>query len=301
MKTFYYDSISSLVARANQPYPEGYNGHKGSRHGDEDFTGTENYEEASKLATQGWAEGRKRLIESKKDISFAGSCKSLDPAPFFDVAGDECDVARFLEGEPENMVEYQFDYTDKPANKVQKITLDICASAFTSNDVFPRVGACVLMIADALEGAGYRVEVEVCQTSTGSKFNGQWKTLLKPADQPLDLNSLAFWSMHPSALRRFWFALYERDVPEKKQSRGYGSTTRMKAETEDEIVICVKDDHFESDHGTLAHCNEVLARFNDQLIASRHAQASACLGWYLSIMAVLALRKSAYFKHSLGE
>tara|TARA_Y100000593_G_scaffold71659_1_gene131618 strand:- start:243 stop:1037 length:795 start_codon:yes stop_codon:yes gene_type:complete len=264
MKTFYYDSINAFVSRASQPLPEGYKGLTDSREeGTRAFTGTDNFEEARKLATEGWSAGRKRLLESQKEISFAGSCKSLDPAPFFDVAGDECDVARFLEGEPENMLEYQFDYTDKQANKVQKITLDICASGGVPSDVFPRVGACMLMIADALEGAGYRVEIEFVQTSSGSKFDGQWKTLLKPADQPLDLNSLAFWSMHPSALRRFWFALYERDVPANKQSSGYGSARRMKAESDDEIVICVQDDHFYDDLSTLNHCNEVLARFND--------------------------------------
>jgi len=264
-KEVYYGSISEVIARANTPFPEETAIHysEDSRENSASFAGSESFEEASELAHNGWEKGRKRLIESKKEINFAGSCKSLDPAPFFDVAGDECDVARFLEGEPENMIEFQYEYSEKPANKVQKITLDICASASTPKDVFPRVGACMLMIADTLEGAGYRVEIDLSAISRANGLRYESRIQLKPADQPLDLNSLAFWSMHPSALRRFWFALYERDVPCKNFDPSYGSIEPVQSKHEDEIVLHIMDDQFRDDARTYEFCNEVLARFND--------------------------------------
>ena len=296
-KEVYYNSISEVIARANAPFPEDtakiYS--EDSREHGKSFTGTESFQEASELAFKGWSAGRKRLLESQKEINFAGSCMSLDPAPFFDVAGDECNVARFLEGEPENMIEFQYEYSDKPANKVQKITLDFCASGSTPKDVFPRVGACMLMIADALEGAGYRVEIDLSAISRTNGLRYESRIQLKPADQPLDLNALAFWSMHPSAFRRFWFALYERDVPCENFCSSYGSIDPVSKNHDEEIVLHIMDSHFQDDARTFEFCNEVLSRFNDQLIASRHAPA--CLGWCLLILATLALRKSALLIH----
>tara|TARA_R100000808_G_scaffold23210_1_gene51257 strand:- start:30 stop:839 length:810 start_codon:yes stop_codon:yes gene_type:complete len=266
-KEIHFDSISALVNRALAPMPEEFTGRAQESRSTgaeaEKFTGTSTFQEACRLATEGWSAGRKRLLESQREIEFAGSCKSLEPEFFFDVAGDEPEVARFLEGEPENMMEYQFDYTDKQANKVQKITLDICTGAGTSADRFPRVGACMLMIADALESAGYRVEIDLSMISDSKGLKIDVLARMKEADQPLDLNSLAFWSMHPSALRRFEFALYERECPQEFYCHSYGGSVKTKPKHEGEIVVSIADPQFGSDRDAWTYCNEVLARFND--------------------------------------
>ncbi len=269
-KRFIYSTLSEWLARASMPAVASRTSETSGSHqlDNAEWAGSRDFESALKLARGGWKEGRKRLLESQKEIHFAGSIKSLEPVKRMDVAGDEPDIGLFLEGEPECMVDFQFELTDRPASAVQKLTLDLSASASIGTDVFPRVGAALLIIADALESAGYRVEIDLSMISNNrnkKRHKGlyQWKTTMKGAEQPLDLNALAFWSMHPSALRRLWFNMYEHDMPPGAYEDGKGGATRTMPEDQDEIVVSINDDYFENDPSTFEYINKTLARFND--------------------------------------
>jgi hypothetical protein len=78
---------------------------------------------------------------------------------------------------------------------------------------------------EAAELCGYPIQVEVEQTSYTLNQGFSCSIVLKEAGHPCDLDSLAFFLIHPSSLRRVFFALLETEKELINMHIGYGRPT----------------------------------------------------------------------------
>lgn len=129
-----------------------------------------------------------------------------------DVSGTDVDVGRFLDGEPECMVDFQ-------PGPAQRRTVTVAFNVFISSGVdrqrFLRRGAAIAALVDALERSGLRCEVIMHFRGMGRREVLDVETVLKPVAEPLDLERLAFAACDVSVCRRlvlaYGAALTERE------------------------------------------------------------------------------------------
>ncbi len=176
------------------------------------WAGTDSYEEAIELARDGWGEARKdvdALVEKLESVI----TPTLQPAfeSYFDVSGGMVDVGRFLDGEPECMVETRLVKTAKPG-KVISILIN---GGFLS-DIDPAAiklrGAAIVGLVDSLEKMQHSTEIWL--EVTGVSQTGRKVTQLVPLKQAadsLDIDTLMYAIGHPSRHRRLTFAMRYAD------------------------------------------------------------------------------------------
>lgn len=225
LTTYEYASISDVIEfiKNNEPkerFREKHGGGYGSIDGSYEFTQTHDFEEAYDLLEQGWEEGTKRLkdkLETK-----VKSC-STKQKTIYDVAGFQCSVPRYLQGIPTNMINKK---TVSQKNKVITINKNISYSCLTEADEIINECAKVLELVNNLESNGCRVNLNIIigtKVESGYHIDADYvKICVKQASQRLNLKQVAFPIMHPSMLRRIFFALVERYEEGYNFAIGYG-------------------------------------------------------------------------------
>jgi len=211
-----FEDQSELMRMACQPH-SAWTTTRVSRKTDSTL-GTVTWDQAVKLATEGWSEGRDNLVHQTgvAALPVAAIAKGWQ----FDYAGAHPDVPRFLGGDMDCMVDYQPDY-----NRFRPV-VRMVVSPITYGDVAVGAiinwGAALVSWIDELERSGRRVEVTWLSCSRPSWVTDDerltsvggpcvaFSFLLKAADQPVEIDRLAFWIMHPAAQRRMQFALKEQ-------------------------------------------------------------------------------------------
>lgn len=171
-----------------------------------DFTGSDSWDDALNLAREGWTGIRPEvdaLVEKMESVI----APSLQPAftSVFDVVGGSVDVGRFLDGEPECMVETKLIEIARPG-KVVSILVNGSFNAGTQETAIRERGAAVVALIDSLERLQHSTEVDVEITC---KEGFTTVIRLKNAEDQLDIDLLMFAIAHPSALRRIYFAYME--------------------------------------------------------------------------------------------
>jgi hypothetical protein len=180
--------------------------------GEEGFFGTETYEEAVELVERGWSDAEK-LKEASTQLALDLN-QSVEVSTVHSVSGSMVDVGAFVSGEPECMI----DFRETEAQKLVSIGCNMAAASRVEFREFLMRGAMVVTLSDALQKAGYSVEI-VIYAPTSTKLNGEGNTSLltvpvKRADEYLDPDQIAFWFCHPSAFRRHVLAFYESQSPD---------------------------------------------------------------------------------------
>lgn len=180
----------------------GKGGRSSRDYGNGDWSGTDSWSEAVKLAEEGYPKGRERIGSILTDIE----SKTQDietPMPVWDVAGDFVDVGAYVTGEPECMVRWDMEPLAKP---VVKVWADIGGSAGVSREALEWRGACVLALIDKLESSGVRVELDM-----GRGMDGSWVEIItvKRAQEPLSLDTLSFHLGCAAGFRRLLFSFEE--------------------------------------------------------------------------------------------
>ena len=186
------------------------------RLGSDPWHGTNTFEQAVALARRGWPEGAAAALELRAEVESAvrDLINARSTSYTFDVAGEFVDVGRFLSGEPECFGSESQDYGNT-VRPVVKIVANLAASGSVSTKSLYVRGAAIVAAIDILESLGRRVEVWIAHGSTKSRRGGQSNVhethvLVKKADQPLDVDRLAFAVAHPSTLRRLCFSIMEQ-------------------------------------------------------------------------------------------
>jgi hypothetical protein len=193
------DLLSTLAAcdRSIIPY------HTAWDNGGRAFTGTDTFAEATGLARDGWPEGRAKMVRA---MSAASALPEPTPSYQMDVAGAFPVAAYASAGDPQSM------WSPLPVSEQNKpilrIAVNIWASSAYDPPEFTNFGAAVLSYVDGLEAAGYRVELTaVCHAASRVKKFWTARVPLKGPDEALDIDRVAYFLTHPSALRRLMFAL----------------------------------------------------------------------------------------------
>jgi hypothetical protein len=174
------------------------------------FRGTATMAEAVHLARYGWPEGRERMAAMRARINSVVAQKAHRPQAVYSVAGESVDIGRYLSGEPECMVEWQQEEATA-RGKIIRLALNASTSqAIRKDDLFLR-GAAACALVDALENAGFSVEVSLawCSSSINTNNKVQIFTVVKRAGEASEIDKLAFVLAHASTQRRFLFGVLE--------------------------------------------------------------------------------------------
>ena len=187
------------------------------------FTGTHSMEEARELLFHGWEDGAKHL-KSKLDAKVNVNNNGYRNKAFYDIAGFQCSVPRYLQGIPTNMINNKRVVQKQ---KVVNITKDFGYSGATSTQTMMRESVKFLQAVDKLEKQGVRCNVFVSFVSRSRKSKGyiDIRVKVKDSSQRMNLKQLAFPLAHPSMFRRIVFGLIERLEDCKDFGSGYGQCT----------------------------------------------------------------------------
>ncbi len=213
----------------------------------DEFTATKTMDEALNLAEFGWKEGLEQIEKALDEISAE---PYQEPAPVFDVQGEAFNLDAVLQGQPENMMFFMNQDSNKP--RVISMAFNFSHGCSVPAEEIMKRGAAIASSVNDIESAGIRVELFAYKvTIKGRRNRGFFRTKalikIKDADQPLELERLCFAAAHPSMLRRLWFRLAEQFGKREFGQRfgeTYGSSTDLQASEVDELglenVILVK-------------------------------------------------------------
>lgn len=185
------------------------------------------FEGAIKLAREGWAEGAD-VVKKLSSRLFDRVATMVDREyPVYDVEGHGIDVARYLDGEPECWMRMETRVTEGSGRRIYRLVFNMTASAGVSAATMLAKGSAVVALSELLEFAGHGVEITCALINSGvtSQF-----VRIKDADQPLDINRIAFAIAHPAMFRRLGFSLLEHLDAATRQKLGitsYGGYGRV--------------------------------------------------------------------------
>lgn len=222
-----WDAYLRYTADVNPEVPNG-----SSTKGAPAFCQTRDFGEALDLARKGWQEKRGDVAHLrgrvKADPMIGNLWDDFQPYPttYHDVAGAFPDVAAFLSGDPNNMIE--FGEREEPrSGRVVRIVVDGCYSAGTPTDVVVKRGAVVVALCELLEMLGFSTEIRL-EDRRQSWGGGRGKAVtlanivtVKTAAMPLDVDALMFALAHPSNLRRLGFRANEWEHPAIREAFGF--------------------------------------------------------------------------------
>lgn len=209
-------------------------GTRGSSHEHESGRGwrdTATFEDAVKLARNGWPQGAERLADLTARLEGRLQNRAAVKLPGYSVVGPGVlDMGRYLMGHPEPyMVWVDSDETqDINPDRVLRILCNGTANGGAGSEVIWNRGAAAAVIADLAESQGVRVEIELVfanQSWNGS--HSKFYVPLKRAQDHVPAELLAFALAHPSSLRRLMFGVWETLSPAERTAldigRGYGN------------------------------------------------------------------------------
>lgn len=217
--SYHFDSMGEL-GRFLRDTPRTWDGcttSTGRGYGNSWDLGT-TYDEAERMARDGWLEGAKAAQEALKSLPL----KSPAPDTVTDFYGFLPHVARFCAGAPDSMIRRAREAVGG-MGKVLTLYVPVNAVGSVSAVHMRNFGVGVAQYINQLEMDGVRCELYGVMCSdqpSGGALTHSWR--IKDADQPLDLAVLAFSIGHAAMFRRLGFALRERsDAP---RNPGYGAS-----------------------------------------------------------------------------
>jgi hypothetical protein len=182
-----------------------------------DFIDHGSMTEILSLARSGWPEGAHAITDMLQSLPLY-----IDPIKFWKefnpaITGLFFDIGLVCSGMPEHWLDPQpafnqgsFATTDPDEERpIVKLGLNTTVPlGFTRNAVIER-GAIISILAYLLEQSGRAVSItQYCAiTKDNHKFQGS--VIIKHADQPLDMDILAFWLVCPDSFKRCWLRVLE--------------------------------------------------------------------------------------------
>lgn len=172
-----------------------------------EYRGVSSWKQAYGLAVNGWHGVESEVLEIVDSaIESVESQQEMDSfTPVWDTAGSEVDVARYLAGEPENMIDYHIT----PATRVGRV-VTLCASVSVSgavsNDAIKKRGYGIAALAFALSKLGFAVELWADLSAKSGSTTGRIRVLVKGANDELDPAKIMFAYAHPALLRTLCFS-----------------------------------------------------------------------------------------------
>lgn len=167
------------------------------------FFGASTYEEAHHLARTGLPrEGIEALALSEKQLQETDrELVSAQFQTYYDVAGSDVDVSRFLSGEPENMVAYYMEVEPRVA-PVVTLVISTAVHCGISVDAIRRHGRALMAMLEAIESTGLQTEIWADQFTKGSGGKTcRVAARLKAPGELFDAGMFMFAMTHPAFYR----------------------------------------------------------------------------------------------------
>ncbi|WP_221568636.1 hypothetical protein [Alkalihalobacillus sp. TS-13] len=230
-----FGSLSAFVDFAKGPSDMPTYRRSSRTKGNQEFTGTSSWEEATHLA-DGWQEGARRFAQQSVTLAPKGR-KTRRTTAMREVGPGVLSMGNYLTGHPQPYVTLQETNRPRPGKgKIVRFLVNISASASVKTSVIERRGAAITALVATLERAGRRCEIVAVAVSHAS--NGgesiEYRIALKKSQEKVNLPSLAFALAHPSMFRRLVFSAREcegKDIRYKVgigKGDGYGKSTDVK-------------------------------------------------------------------------
>jgi hypothetical protein len=219
---------------------------------------------ANELANRGWSAGLAKMARVRDLVDLPDqSDRSIQAQAFYSDEGDEVDIDRYLDGEPECMIQFTPELTPS-YGRVAKIIVNMAASCGVDAATQYHRGAAACILIDALESAGVRCEVwclPFCSREGRDRFVS--KILVKRPDQHVEPDRMAYMLAHPAVMRRFGFRLLEQQGrPWVKWTKdGYGHPMDLpRSETEEDGTI-----YFDRQYGGYGNERDMIRSVNELL------------------------------------
>lgn len=233
-----WDEFLAISARSD--------GSSGSSHESEGRSGwreTATFEDAVKLARNGWPEGAERLADLTARLEGRLQNRASVKLPGYSVVGPGVlDMGRYLMGHPEPYMVWQDSDESQDINpdRVLRILCNGTANAGAGSEVIWNRGAAAAVIADLAESQGVRVEIEL--VFANQSYSGSYSKFyipLKRAQDHVPAELLAFALAHPSSLRRLMFGVWETLTATERAALLVGSSygTAMDVEPDGAIYM----------------------------------------------------------------
>ena len=179
-------TIEEALERAAKPPPRTANASRRNK----DYWAGETYETAMQMANTG---DPKSALGLKKYLGILARVRQANRTMArWGESGSTVDVARFLSGEPESMIEI---VKARRATPVLKIGIERAVSHYVDAEEMRATGASVLAVVEALRTAGIAAEIWTTFTIGGwggTKLSTQ--VLVQEAGRPIDVES-ANWRL----------------------------------------------------------------------------------------------------------
>ncbi len=183
-----------------------------------DWTGGASYEQALRLASEGWEEGIRNISALSATVP-NNTVKTREYA----MAGEYPDVPRYLAGDPFCMVKRGKERAPKPS---MTIAINVGLRSNIEAREAANYGAAMVALVDRLESRNVRVHLIGLWTaglkSFGKDSDYAVSWTIKHLEDHLDLGAVAFGLAHAAMPRRLCFAACERS-PARLEAQGYGA------------------------------------------------------------------------------
>lgn len=206
-----FDSIKELCDYAkDEMNPERGRG-SSNREAKEKFNLTESFDDAYRLATDGWHGIREKVDGHLQPLrEKLGATLSVVRENQYDIVGGAIDMDRYLNWESECMIDEVF--TEQPHNgKVFTLLIDSAVSWYNDADDLAKRGATLCGLVEAFSMLGFQLEIwgEWTVGNYSHKRLASWLCRFNNAGEPIDIDTMMFAIGHPDWLRRIGFAAWE--------------------------------------------------------------------------------------------
>lgn len=239
-----FESVAEVVEFAKVPAGFAENqllhGRISSRQRAEDWYGVNSRETAERILQCGeWPEGVQRMRDALRDLGSLPAPIDARRRRVRADAGAEVDITAYWRGRADIAWEKCARRSVRAAATVRLYVNSVIAAREHSDGLFWR-GAAALYLADTLTDAGYNVEIWAVRHATnawrGARGSLTFRTLVKSALAPLDINALAVTVALP-AFTRHVYHLAHCAMPDFECADGLGQPGTYSSDEQGAIVI----------------------------------------------------------------
>lgn len=166
--------------------------------------GVRTLDDAKRLAHEGLPiDGVKALeVASEKVSEIHREYEVPSFSSYYDVTGSDVDVARYLSGEPENMIAYTMVDTPSVGRVVSLVVSSIFSASIDADRIRQR-GESLMGLVLILEQIGFQTEIYADWTTGRGGHEGRVTVPLKKAGESLDAGLVMYALTHASFSRSF--------------------------------------------------------------------------------------------------
>lgn len=232
----HYETLGEFIAAAERAPLNSEKASRSTSSTSTEWTGTSSFEEAVKLARHGWPEGRRKLVSA---LAQAQAAPRVSPAMVMDVAGAYPVAALAAAGDPCSMVD--LSPVEDRVRPIVRLVIQRGGSSAYSASEFTNYGAAVLSYVEGLEAAGFRCEIVASFAADLRELHHMLSVTVKRAEEPIEMDRMAYVLTHASFFRRIAFAVKE-STPGVHEALGssYGHSRSPEAGVEtdpDQIIV----------------------------------------------------------------